>query len=55
MPHLKKFTLRLDPADVAVLRKAYPRQGYNQAIRAAVHKLAKAIEQKFSDNQAPKG
>ena len=55
MPHLKKFTLRLDPADVAVLRKAYPRQGYNQAIRAAVHKLARAIEQQSADGQAPKG
>ena len=54
MSRLKKFTLRLDPADVAVLKKAYPRQGYNQAIRAAVHKLAKMIEQKFSGNQAPK-
>ena len=27
MSRLKKFTLRLDPADVAVLKKAYPRQG----------------------------
>ena len=54
MRRLKKFTLRLDPADVAVLKKAYPRQGYNHAIRAAVHRLAKAIEQKLAGSQAPK-
>ncbi len=49
---LKKFTLRLDPADVAVLKSAYPRQGYNQAIRAAVHELARQITKKFTANQA---
>ncbi len=54
MPRLKKYTVRLDPADVAVLKKAYPRQGYNQAIRAAVHRLATVIEQKFSGSPAPK-
>ncbi len=54
MADLKKFTLSLDPAEVAVLKSAYPRQGYNQAIRAAVHRLAMAIESKNSGSQAPK-
>ena len=53
MPSLKKFTVRLDPDDVAVLKRAYPRQGYNQLIRAAVHRLAEAIKRKFLDSQAP--
>ena len=55
MPRLKQYTVRLDPADVAVLKKAFPQQGYNQAVRAAVHKLAKAIEQRSAGDQAPKG
>ena len=54
MAGLKKFTLRLDPADVAVLKSAYPRTGYNQPIRAAVHKLAMVIVQKKSGSKAPK-
>ncbi len=52
MPRLKKFTVRLDPADVAVLKKAYPRRGYNQAVRVAVHELARQITRKFTANQA---
>ena len=43
MSKLKKFTVRLEPADVSVLKRAYPVRGYNQAIRAAVYKLAEAI------------
>ncbi len=54
MAGLKKFTLRLDPADVAVLKSAFPRRGYSQAVRAVVHNLAKAVEQKKSGSQAPK-
>ncbi len=53
MSKLKKFTLRLDPADVAVLKKAYPVQGYSQAIRAAVRELARKIDQRSARNQAP--
>ena len=54
MAGLKKFTLRLDPADVAVLKSAFPRQGYSQAVRAVVHRLAMTIEPKKSGSQAPK-
>ncbi len=53
MRRLKKFTLRLDPADVEVLKTAYPDRGYTQAIRAAVHTLAKKIEQKLAGDGAP--
>ena len=52
MARLKKYTVRLAPADVAVLKSAYPRQGYNQAIRAAVHELARQITKKLTANQA---
>lgn len=52
METLKKFTIRLYPADVAILKTAYPVRGYTQAIRTAVHKLARTIERRFAGKQA---
>ena len=53
MRRLKKFTIRLDPADVEVLKIAYSDRGYTQAIRAAVHALAEKIKQTSAAEGAP--
>ena len=52
MGKLKKFTVRLDPTDVAVLKKAFPEQGYTQAIRAAVHTLAEQVRRWLAGEKA---
>ena len=52
MSRLKKFTLRLDPNDVEVLKRAFPETGYNKAVRGAVHALANKIEENHSRNGA---
>ena len=55
MGTLKKFTIRLYPADVAILKTAFPVQGYSQAVRAAVRELARKLKQRLERNQAPTG
>ena len=53
MSILKKFTIRLDPADVGVLKRAFPDRGYSQAVRAAVHSLARELKQRLERNRVP--
>lgn len=45
---LEKFTVRLDPAHVALLKQFYPRVGYNRAIRLIVSNHVKFLEQQVS-------
>lgn len=46
---MEKVTIRLETDDLNVLRRFYPRSGYNAAIRQLVHAHAKHLLEQESE------